>query len=911
VNRDGAGEERKKKDSAALLGMLLGLQPRRFRERYGEEMTAFQRERIREARSRGSVAAIRAWLRVLADVVATAATEHRDAIARREPRADGREHTTERGPRAMMSSTIHDLRYAARGLLRRPAFTAVVVLTLALGVGANAAIFSVVNAVLLKPLPFARPEQLVEVRQEAPYYSVSEPEFMDYRRGVRAFRHLAAWAGANATITGADDPERVDAVRVTDQFFEALGVVPARGRPFSAEENAPAKGPSPVVIISDALWRHRFAADPGVVGRTMIVNDVPRTVIGVMPPHLGYPAPSVALWLPLRLDPDKLWTRNNHYLTVVGRVAPGATVEQAAGQASALARRWPGEFPDIYTADQPLRVSVQPMRDVMLGTTRPYLIALLGAVGFVLLIACVNVANLLLARGESRRKELAIRTALGASGARLARQAITESLLLAGLGGALGLAVAWAGTRALVSLAPDSVPRLDEVRIDMPVLLFTALVAVATGLLFGLAPAMRAARGQSADTLKQGGKTSSTVGGTHRTRRVLVVAEVALAVVMLGGAGLMLRSLARLNATDMGFDASHLLTMRLALPAKAYDGPKRARYFEELTSRVAAIPGVRGAAAVRMLPMSQTGDDGWSIALDGYVPKTIAESKTATPSQVTPNYFRVMRIPVLRGRAFTDADREGAPLVAVVNETMAKQFWPKGDAVGHTLKMYSEQAPWVTIVGVVKDIRSTGLLSEVLPMMYFPHAQSEKSAYGAPGMMSLVVRTEGDPMEVARAAQGMARSLDRNVPISQVMTMEQVVASSIASRRFSTTLLGAFAALALALAGVGIYGVIAFAVSQRTFELGVRMALGASRGAVMRLVVSEALGMAVVGLCVGLAGALAVGYLGRSLLVGVGAVDVPTLALVSLTLAAVALLASAMPARRATLVNPTEALRDG
>jgi len=807
-------------------------------------------------------------------------------------------------------SIWQDVRYAVRGLARRPGFAAVVVATLTLGIGANAAIFSVVNGILLRPLPFAEPERLVQLGQQDPYWTVSEPEFMDYRRGARAFERVAAYAGSDVSLTGTGEPERVEAARVSDDFFATLGVAPARGRAFAPDEEAPGSGPAPVVIISDALWRRRFGADPGIVGRSVIVNNAPRTVVGVMPPHLDFPSPRTALWLPLRLNPDSLWTRNNHYLTVIARLAPGVTAERAGAQLNTLARRWMRDFPETYFPDKPLTVAVTPVRDAILGATRPFLVALLGAVGFVLLIACVNVANILLARGESRRKELAIRTALGASGRRLARQLLTESALLAGAGGALGLLVAWLGARALVALAPSAVPRLDLVAMDARVLAFTAAVALATGLLFGLAPALRATRGVAAETLKRGGKGSAT-GGSHRTRRALVVTEVALAVVMLAGAGLMLRSLAKLRAIELGFDQRDVLTMRLSLPAAEYDDARAAEYYRELTARAATLPGVLGAAAVRQLPLEREGDDGWSIAVDGRTPRAISEAPVATPAQVTPDYFRVMRIPLLRGRGFTAADRADAAPVAVVNETMARQLWPGAYPVGRTLRMFSEGKPWVTVVGVVRDVRSNGLLVDVPAVMYFPHAQTGASTYSTPRSMALVVRTAGDPAALAGALRRTVRALDANVPISAVQSMDQVVAGRLASRRFSTVLLGSFAALALALAGVGIYGVIAFGVSQRTYELGLRMALGAQRRAVLRLVVAEALGMTLVGLGLGLAGALAVGYLARSLLVGVPVADVPTLALVSAALAGVAILASALPARRASLVSPTEALRDG
>jgi len=926
---------------------LLRAYPAAFRERYEEDMAEFYRDRWREARARGRRGALGAWVRAIGDVALTAPLEHAaagkkrlsalgarlndgsrvsglgsDGSETRDPRPETPQATatsiatyddtlryTE--DREMLRSIEQDVRYALRGMARRPGFTAVVIATLALGIGANAAIFSVVNGILLRPLPFAQPERIVEVSHEDPYSSVSEPEFMDYRRDARSFARLAAWAGADANLTGTDEPERIGVARVTDGFFATLGVRPALGRTFTPEEDAP--GGPPAVILSDGLWRRRFGADPGIVGRTILLNGTARTVVGVMPRAFQYPAPEAAVWTPLRLNPDSLWTRNNHYLRAIGRLAPGATPAGAAAELNTMGRRWLRDYPEFYMPGKPLVAKVVPVREALLGATRPYLFALLGAVGFVLLIACVNVANLLLARGESRRKELAIRTALGASGRRLARQALTESALLALAGGALGLVVAWLGGRALLALAPSSIPRLDEVRIDLPVLAFTLAVALATGLLFGLAPALGAARGRSADTLKQAGKTSVSSGAARRTRSALVVAEVALAVVMLSGAGLMLRSLAKLQATEIGFDPSQVLAVQLSLPAREYDEPRAVQFVGELTRRVAAMPGVRATAVAGWLPMDGGGGSGnnFSIMVDGRVLKNISEAPGTTPAQVTPAYFKAMGMRLRRGRGFTAADRADAPMVGVVSETMARQLWPGQDPIGHTVKMFMDEAPWITVVGVVEDVRARGFLEDLQPILYVPFAQADKSAYYTPRSMSLVVRTAGDPFAVAAAVRGAVRALDRNVPIPSVLSMDQVVAGSIASRRFSTVLLGAFAALALSLAGLGIYGVIAYAVSQRTYELGLRMALGAQRSAVLRLVVSDALRMTLVGLAIGLAGSLAVGHLVRSLLVGVPVADPPTLAAVAAALAGVALLASVLPARRATLVSPTEALRNG
>ncbi|MEP6691798.1 MAG: ABC transporter permease [Gemmatimonadaceae bacterium] len=890
--------------------LLLRCYPKRFRERFEDDMTEFQRDRMRDARQLGWRDALALWCGVLADVARTAPAEHAAAIAaaRRERRLARVTRTTSHDTGdGMISSMRHDVRYALRGMGRRPAFTAVILTTLALGIGANAAIFSVVNGILLRSLPFRDADRVVDARHLDPYYSVSEPEFMDYKHEVRAFEQLAANAPADANLSGGDEPERIEAARVSDGFFRILGVPPALGRTFTPEEDTPRS--ERVIVISDGLWRRHFGADPHIVGKSALINDVPRTIVGVMPPRFDFPGASITVWTPLRLNTDSLWTRNNHYLTMVGKLAPGATVERASAEMNTLDRRWVIAYPETYFPGRPLVSVPMTVADKLLGGTRPYLFALLGAVGFVLLIACVNVANLLLARGESRRKELAIRTALGASRKRIVRQALTESAIFAVAGGTLGLVLAWWGGRVILALAPESVPRVGEIGIDARVLAFTFAISLVTGVLFGLVPALRGSRGDSADTLREGGKTSAAGTSLRSARGALVVAEVALAVVTLTGAGLMVRSLWKLQATEIGFDPSHVMTMQLSLPPKAYETDERiVAFYQQLTERVRAIPGVRAAAVAGQLPMAG-GLSMWSIFLDGRVVKVISEAPSAAPQQVTADYFQAMRIPVVRGRAFTDADRDGAPFVTVVNETMAKQFWPGQDAIGHTLKMFNDKSPWATIVGVVKDVRSGGIQEDVPPTMYFPHAQAGKSAYYAPRGMTIAVRTTGEPSSVVPAVRAAVRALDASVPVSLVRPMDEIVSASIASRRFSTALLATFAALALVLAGIGIYGVIAYGVSQRTYEIGLRMALGAQRRSVMALVMTQGMRMAMLGLALGIAGALAVTRALGSLLVGVTAVDVPTLGAVSVALAVVAALACLLPARRATNVSPTEALR--
>jgi putative ABC transport system permease protein len=868
---------------------LLRLYPERFRRRYGAAMLDFYRER---RRSTGPGV----WPRILIDLLLSAAAER----LRAEPRLSGE--------RITMNTLLQDLRLSLRGLGRTPGFTAVVLLTLALGIGANAAIFSVVNGVLLRPLPFHDPDGIVDFRHQEPYWSVSEPEFRDYRRELRPLERLAAYTGYDANLAGDQEPVRLTGARVSDGFFAVLGVDPLMGRTYAPDEEKPAQGPSPVIVISEAVWRTQFGADPKILTREVRLNGIPRRVIGVMPARFGFPEAGTGVWLPLRLNYDSLWTRNNHYLLLVGRLRPGATAAQANAEANLLARRWPKDFPETYSPAKPLVVVVQPLRERVLSNSRPYLVTLLGAVGFVLLIACANVANLLLIRGESRRRELGIRTALGATGLRLVAQQLSESALLALAGGGLGLLVAWGGVRALLRLAPDTLPRLQYVRLDGAVLGFTLAVSLGTGLLFGLLPALRAARGDAASALREGARSSSSRGGS-RMRRALVVGEVALAVVMLSGAGLLVRSLRSLQQVDIGFDAERILTARLNLPPLDYQADAKAIGFvRQLEERVRTLPGVVSVGIMGWTPVVGGGGT-WSILVDGREVKEIAQAPSADPEQVTPGYFKTLGVQILRGRAFTEQDREDAPPVAVINEAMAKRLWPGQDPLGHTLKMFDPQSPWVTVVGVVRDILSRGVGKSVPATMFFPYAQAGKSAYIIPRQVSIAIKTARNPDAMGGPLRKLVHELDPAAPVSEVRSMEAVMGTALASRRFTTLLLGWFAGLALLLAGLGIYGVIAYGVTQRTYEIGLRQALGADRGSVLGLIVVEGLRLTGTGLAVGLLATVATGQLIRSLLVNVRVTDPPTLFAVALLLAGVAALASWIPARRAMAVSPTEALR--
>jgi putative ABC transport system permease protein len=804
----------------------------------------------------------------------------------------------------MLATIPGDARYALRGMAAKPAFTAVVLATLTLGIGANTAMFSVIDGILLRPLPYADPQRLMQLEHGDPYYKVSEPEFLDYRRAHSVERIAAVTMESANVIDGAGDPERITGARVSDGFFQILGMMPAFGRTFTAGEDEP-NGP-PVIVLSYGLWQRRYGADVGVVGKHVVVNGVRQTVVGVMPPRFAYPSPDVAAWIPLRVNSHAPWARNNHYLTLVAKLAPGVSFGDAVHELGAITRRWAREYPDTYAPGQPLVVNALRLDDAVLGKTRPYLYALSAAVAFTQLIVCANVASLLLARGESRRRELAIRAALGGSRARLVRQAFTESAMYAGAGGALGLIVAWAGMRLLIVAAPSSIPRLDEVGLNGSVLLFGVVLSIVTALLFGLGPALRSADDDVGQTLTETGGTVRPA--MTRIRRVLVISEVALSVIVLSAAGLMMRSLWKLQSTDLGFLTHNVLTVRVGLPPRDYQGDKSVILYQTLLNRVRALGGVRAAAAVADLPVAD-GWSVWSILVDGAPMTTVGAAPSAMREQVTPGYFEALGIRVVRGRAFTEGDRVGAPLVAMVNETMERKRWPGKSAVGGTIKVLSPTAPWVTVVGVVADVRQGGFLTDPPPTMFFPHEQAGVSAYYTPADMTLVIRTAGDPLAVVGAVRAVVRQLEPSASLARVQSMDQVVATSVASRRFTTQVLAGFGALALVLAGIGIYGVISYGVTQRTFELALRIALGAPRWRVLGLVLTEGIRLTAIGVAVGLLGAVILTQLMRTMFVGLTPRDPMTLAAVTIVIAFAVVLASWLPGRRAMAVAPMHAMR--
>ncbi|HEV2915197.1 MAG TPA: ABC transporter permease [Pyrinomonadaceae bacterium] len=801
-----------------------------------------------------------------------------------------------------MRTLIQDLRYGVRMLVKNPGFTVIAILALALGIGANTAIFSVVNAVLLRPLPYRDAERIVWVEAVNPAAqitrsNVSPPDFLDLKNQSQVFEDMAAFVTGGAILSGGTEPERIPASFVTANFFSVLGVKPAMGREFRAEEDRPG-GPS-VVVISHGLWQRRFGADPSIVGSQINVSGESATVVGVMPPRFEFLAP-VDLWQPLAIDAGTE-RRDNRYLQVTARLKPGVPLEQAQSQLNTITERLGQSYVETNSN---WSAKLTRLHELIVEDVRPALLLLLGAVGFVLLITCANVANLLLARAAARQKEIAVRSALGASRMRVIRQLLTESLLLSVLGGGLGLLLSVWLTDLLISISPSGSPRLDEVRLDGRVLVFTLLVTGLIGLLFGLAPALQASHVNLNEALKEGGRSFSEGWRRNHLRKALVVAEVALSLMLLVGAGLLIKSFVLLNKTDPGFSPENVLTMRIGLPSFKYKGKQKAEFFQRLTDEVASLPGVESAGAVLSLPLGGSNlSVGRSFIPDGR-PLTPAESINAAYIVATPGYFRTMKIPLAAGRSFTERDTDEATKVVVVNETLARRVFPGESAVGKRIRVWRDEDFAREIIGVVGDTKSFALDDEPAPQMYVPHAQD--TGWGG---MSLVVRTTTQPTALTSAVRAAVLSIDKDQPVFNIKTMEDVAAASVANRRIAMFLLSVFAGLALLLAALGVYGVISYSIAQRTHEIGLRMALGAQRRDVMKLILRQGMGLVLVGIVIGLVAAFALTRVMASLLYEVSATDPLTFTVVALILGTVALLACLIPARRAMKVDPMVALR--
>jgi putative ABC transport system permease protein len=808
-----------------------------------------------------------------------------------------------------------DAGYAARALLRSPGFSTVAILTLALGIGANTAIFSLVNAALLRALPFPDSDRLAVIWADKADRTLSPPANADvaaWRGHSQSFGRLAAFVAGTADLADGGDPERIGAAGVTAGFFETLGVTPLLGRPLTPEEEAP--GGSPVAVIGYGLWQRRFGGDPALVGKSISINGDKRTVIGVLPPEFDFPrgaewpaffpfAGRTEVWLPLAFRPHDDGTgwsnwdsRDERSLIVIGRLKPDASLPQAQAEMDTFAAHMATDHPDSHKG---WRVKLVPLRDQMAGHAQKSLLTLFAAVGLLLLIACVNVANLLLARAVARQPEMAVRTALGAARGRLVRQLLTECLLLSAFASGLGVLVAGGCLKIFLILNPVTHSRLDEASLDPAALGFAVVIALVTTAVFGLAPALQASRFDLRHSLHEGGR-----GGhgavRERVRSWLMAAEVALALVLLTTAGLMVRSFLRVQAVQPGFRSDSVLAFDVQLPAARYASQASPTlFFQQLTARLEALPGVRAAGAISYLPLSG-GENMGRFTVEGAPPVTPGNAPRAERRWVTPGYFAAMGIPIRQGRVFTPRDTADQPRVIVINETLAKQFFSSRDPLGQRLRI---GGPLRTIVGVVSDVKSSSLESDVRPQVYLPHAQDPWPP------MTVVLHTESDPLAMVSAVRGELKALDALLPAAKIRTMEQVVSNAASSRRFNMALLAFFAGAALLLTTIGIYGVGSFLVGRRRREIGIRMAMGARRGDILRLVLQQGMKPVAIGTIGGVAGSLLASRLVASQLYGVSSSDPLTLTCIVALLAAAALLACWLPARRATKVPPMEALR--
>ena len=810
-----------------------------------------------------------------------------------------------KGKGKIMETLLQDLRYSLRMLRKNLGFTIIAVFTLALGIGANTAIFSVVDNVLLRPLPFKEPDRLVSIWENNPqkgeYRSPTGPaNYLDWKSQSGVFEEMAAYMTWTYNLTGVDDPERIESAVVSGSFFQALGVEAASGRVLLPDDDRP--GSDNVVVLSHGLWQRRFGGDQNIIGQKITLNRNSFIVVGVMNADFRFPHKEVELWVPFGFAPKQYEDRVSKFISVVARLKPSVELEQAKAEMATIAARLEQQYPEANTGWSVGVVSLQ--EDEVRAVKSPLLI-LLGAVGFVLLIACVNVANLLLVRVAKKQKELAIRAALGAGRLRLLSQLLSESLVLALLGGMFGMLLALWGVEILPMLAPGDIPRLDRVAMDMRIFGFTLGVSFVTALIFGLAPALSASKPDIQTMLKEE-SAGSTRGSGIRPRNLLIVAEVAIALVLLVGAGLMMKSFLRLQAVDPGFNSANVLTMRVWLPASKYaTNQQQIAFFQQVVDRIEAVPGVESVGAIQDLPL-RLNKMTYALAIEGRPPSSPGEKTEAAYRVVTPDYFNTLGIAVLGGRQFTREDNLNSPPVLIINQSMAKRYWPGEDPVGKRLRFLEDESLWYTVVGVVADIKHMGLDAEEGAAVYQPHAQK---SFTFLRWMTLVARTSAEPTGFIAGIRNQVLALDRDQPVYDIVTVEQLLSQSVAKPRFMMLLLALFAATALILVVIGVYGVIAHTVSERTREIGIRMALGARAADVVKMVLGQAMAFIVMGVAAGLVGALCLTRIMTGLLYDVTATDPITYLGVSLLLVIIALAACYIPARRAAKVDPIIALR--
>lgn len=896
--------------------MLLGLYPRSFRIEHASDVLQLIEDRWEEAKGSGARIAVAFWARQVGTVARGAMIERFHPSDRRghswlkRPVGNRRPALRDGGSRSFVDGLRQDIRFAIRSFRRQPGFTATAVATLSLGIGANTAIFGVVNAVLVRPLPFMEPSRLVTITEENPEQPTesgfaSGGVLLDWRERNRTFSDLTAWGRDNLIVETETDAVVLDAGLVYPNFFTVLGLVPMFGRGFVMDDAVEGKMGA-FAIISHALWRDRWGADPGVVGSTVRIGGTPIEIVGVMPPDVVAPEPDIDLWVPVRFNAPQPWSRYHRWLTVIGRMSPEASLSAARDDMARISTDLEaGPFADVYRG---YRAEVTPLQDVVVGGVRATLWVAFAAVGLVLLIACVNIANMLLARASAREREIAVRAALGAGRGRIVRQMLTESVLLAAVAGVVGVGFAHLTHGLLLASEPGILPRFTDLGLDGSAVGFALGASVVTGLLFGLVPALHGTRADVASSLTHaGGRTATAGAGQRSARAVLIAGQLAVTTVLLCGAGLLIRTMLELKQVDPGFEVTESVAARVFLDEGKYRGDEVvAQYYRETIARLTALPVVEAVGGSSALPMDPLGINyDLPYRLVGQENLPYEELPSADFRVVTPDYFRSLRIPLSRGRVFSDADRSDTPYVVVINEAMAQLVWPDRTPIGERIETPSTDWHWFEVVGVVGDTRYYGLSAEPRPEIYVAHAQVPRTE------MTLVVRTAGDPAAIVNTIRATILAQDPAQPSHSVVTTASLVADTLGAQRFYTLVLGVFAAIALALSGTGVYGVLSYWVNQRTTELGVRMALGASRWSITTLVVGHGMMVAGVGIVVGLAGAVASTRVLSTVLYGVGATDPVTFLGVALVLASIAVAACWIPAARAGRVDPTVSLREG